>query len=148
MKRILIDAEKCMGCKNCSIACMHARRQSGSLYDIVLSDVSHESRNTILLNEKKQYKPLFCRHCARPSCANSCMSGAMVKDEATGHVWYDREKCAQCYMCVMNCPFGVLKPDRETGEYVVKCDFCKDKGGEPQCVKNCPTKAIRVEEVG
>ena len=147
MKRILIDAEKCMGCKNCSIACSYARRPSGSLYDIALSDPETESRNTILLDGKKQYKPLFCRHCARPSCANSCMSGAMVKDAKTGHVWYDRDKCAQCFMCVMNCPFGVLKPDRATGKYVVKCDFCKDRGSEPECAKNCPTKAIHVKEV-
>jgi len=75
------------------------------------------------------------------------MSGAMVKDPVTGHVLYDREKCAQCFMCVMNCPFGVLKPDRATNKYVVKCDFCKDKGSKPECVRNCPTGAIHVQEV-
>jgi len=75
------------------------------------------------------------------------MSGALVKDPDIGHVIYDKDKCAQCFMCVMNCPFGVLKPDRATGNYVVKCDFCKEHDSEPQCVKNCPTGAIRVEEV-
>ena len=147
MKRIMIDADKCVGCKNCSIACMQAHRGSGSTYDICLTDPDNESRNTILLDEQQGYKPLFCRHCAEPACASGCISTALVKDKVTGHVLYDREKCAQCFMCVMNCPFGVLKPDRGTGTYVVKCDFCADNDGDPQCVKNCPTKAIQVREV-
>ena len=134
MKRILIDEEKCKGCRNCSLACSNAREGA-------------EARNTILMNGEKRYRPLFCRHCDKPACVNSCISGAMSKDEATGHVWYDRQKCGGCFMCVMNCSFGVLKPDKNTGLYVVKCDFCKDKGGEPECVKRCPTKAIRVGEV-
>ena len=148
MKRILIDADKCQGCKNCSIACMQAHRAEGTIYDIDLTNPAHESRNTILLSDQKRCKPLFCRHCAKPACAQSCMSGALVKNPDTGHVLYDVKKCAQCFMCVMNCPFGVLKPDRETGTYVVKCDFCAAHGSDPNCVKMCPTKAIRVGTVG
>jgi len=126
---------------------MQARRHEGSVYDLVLDDPRNESRNTILLDGRKRYKPLFCRHCTKPACAAGCASGALVKDPVSGHVRYDREKCAQCFMCVMNCPFGVLKPDRATGTYVVKCDFCADHNGEPQCVKLCPTNAIRVQAV-
>ena len=147
MKRILIDADKCNGCKNCSIACMQAHRPEGTVYDLDLSNLQFESRNTILLNSQMKYIPLFCRHCDKPGCVNSCMSGAMTKDPATGHVQYDSDKCAQCFMCVMNCPFGVLKPDRLTNSYVVKCDFCLNNDGDPNCVKMCHTKAIYVEEV-
>jgi len=147
MKRILIDADKCNGCKNCSVACMQAHRSEGSVYDLDLSNPQFESRNTILLNSQMKYIPLFCRHCKKPGCVNSCMSGAMAKDQATGQVQYKSDKCAQCFMCVMNCSFGVLKPDRLTNSHVVKCDFCIDHNKDPQCVKMCPTKAIYVEEV-
>jgi len=75
------------------------------------------------------------------------MSGAMTKDIESGHVIYDPYKCGQCFMCVMNCPFGVLKPDRATGNFIVKCNFCIHKDDGPQCVKNCPTGAIHVKEV-
>jgi len=126
---------------------MQAQRDEGSFYDLNLIDSELESRNTILLDSKKKYKPLFCRHCAKPACVGTCMSGALTKDAESGHVYYDRNKCAQCFMCVMNCPFGVLKPDRSTGTYIVKCDFCVNAGGEPSCVKRCPSGAIRVEEV-
>ena len=43
----------------------------------------------------------------------TCMSGAMTKDENLGIVSYDENKCASCFMCVMSCPYGVLKPDKK-----------------------------------
>lgn len=147
MKRILIDADKCDGCGNCSVACMQAHRLDGTVYDLDLTDPRFESRNKILLDSMKKYIPLFCRHCDSPGCVEACMSGAMVKDLETSYVLYDADKCAQCFMCVMNCPFGVLKPDRLSGTYVVKCDFCNGRDEGPGCVKMCPTKSIYVQEV-
>ena len=82
-----------------------------------------------------------------PECVNSCMSGALSKNRETGIVEYDEKQCAGCFMCVMNCPFGVLKPDNTARSRIIKCDFCKDSGSEPSCVKACPKKAIWIEEV-
>ena len=147
MKRILIDADKCDGCKNCSVACMQAHTPDSTLYSLDLTESLMESRNTILLDSGMKYIPLFCRHCDKPECVGSCMSGAMAKDPVSGHVRYDVNRCGQCFMCVMNCPFGVLKPDRASRSYVVKCDFCVDNDEEPNCAKMCPKKAIYVEEV-
>ena len=90
---------------------------------------------------------MFCRHCDEPECVKSCMSGALTKDSESGHVFYDETRCGSCFMCVMNCPFGVLKPDRVSKSKVIKCDFCVNAGGEPSCVAACPKKAIHVEEV-
>ena len=53
--------------------------------------------------------------------------------------------CARYVM--MNCPYGVLKPDEKTGMKIIKCDFCIGKGEDPSCVKACPKEAIWVEEV-
>ena len=115
MKRILIEYEKCDGCKNCSAACMQAHRKgTGTIYDLDLTDPENESRNRILKDAKGQYRPLFCRHCDDPECVKSCMSGALHKDPESGHVLYDETRCGSCFMCVMNCPFGVLKPDTVT----------------------------------
>lgn len=148
MRRIFIDATKCDGCKNCSVACMQAHRaDTGSVYDLDLSDISNESRNYIIQDQNKTYKPIFCRHCDQPECVMSCMSGALQKDAKTNLVLYDEEKCGSCFMCVMNCPYGVLKADTKTRTKVIKCDFCKDQGMEPSCVQACPKKAIYVEEV-
>lgn len=148
MKRIMIDYTKCDGCKNCTAACMQAHREfPGTVYDLDLTDPKNESRNHIIGDGKGVYYPIFCRHCDLPECAMSCMSGALSKDPVTGIVSYDEKQCGSCFMCVMNCPYGVLKPDTLTRTKVIKCDFCMGEGGEPSCVKNCPKKAIWVEEV-
>ena len=48
MKRIWIDAGRCDGCLNCTLACMNAHRaDKGSIYDLDLTDPANESRNFI-----------------------------------------------------------------------------------------------------
>ena len=112
-----------------------------------LTDPANESRNFIRRQPDGSYRPIFCRHCDEPECVNSCMSGALSKNWETGIVEYDEKQCAGCFICVMNCPFGVLKPDNTARCRIIKCDFCKDSGSEPSCVKACPKKAIWIEEV-
>lgn len=147
MKRIMIKKELCTSCMNCVVACMAEHNEkSKSVYLVNLVDKSNESRNQIVLGKDNKATPIFCRHCDEPECVNTCMSGAMTKDRESGVVKYDEKKCASCYMCIMSCPFGILKPDEVTGDKIVKCDFCN--GREiPRCVENCPVGAIYVEEV-
>ena len=134
MYRIKIDRSRCIGCLTCVTAC-------------VVSHESNDARNRVVIDSEGKCAPIFCRHCDEPECASSCMSGALSKNPETGMVEYDEKRCAGCFMCVMNCPFGVLKPDTSTRSRIIKCDFCKDSGGEPSCVKACPKKAIWIEEV-
>lgn len=152
MKRIMINADKCDGCLNCSFACMSAHRTGGdagddSFYTLNLADPANQSRNHIDSDGRGGYIPLFCRHCDEPKCIEACMSGALSKSPETGLVSYDEEKCGKCFMCVMSCPFGMASPDRTTRTRVVKCDFCSGKDYNPSCVASCPKKAITVEEV-
>ena len=98
--------------KNCSVACMQShRKDNGTVYDLDLTDPSNESRNHIVGLGNNVYKPIFCRHCDEADCVAACMSSALIKDEETGLVLYDEEKCASCFMCVMNCAYGTIKPD-------------------------------------
>lgn len=159
MKRIMIDASKCDGCKNCTVACMQYHRDDLTMeertapydprtaYTLDLTDQRNETRNHIENDGKGGYVPVFCRHCDEPECVMACMSGALSKNPVTGHVEYDEKRCAACYMCVMNCPFGSIKPDRVNKVKIIKCDFCDDKEDGPSCVASCPKKAIFVEEV-
>jgi len=144
----MIDSEKCSGCKNCFIACMQSHRSdNGSIYNIDLTDDVNESRNSIKTDVNGHYRPLFCRHCDDPECVVTCMSGAMTKNTENGLVLYNKSQCAACFMCVMNCPFGILKPDDRTTSFVLKCDFCIHDEKGPNCVKACPNGAIYVKEV-
>ncbi|MDR0312589.1 MAG: 4Fe-4S dicluster domain-containing protein [Treponema sp.] len=158
MKRIFIDRDKCEGCKNCTLACMQAHREklalesrtassAGTLYDLDLLDPKTEARNEIVADGKGGYVPLFCRHCSLPECAGACMSGALKKETGTGHIQYEEKRCGTCFMCVMSCPYGNVKPDFASRSKILKCDFCKDDDLGPNCVRACPTKALYVEEV-
>ena len=152
MKRIFIDQDKCDGCKNCSVACMQAHRKSlngsrGTVYDLDLLSLKNEARHTIVNDGSGGYIPVFCRHCAVPDCVGACMSGALKKDSDTGHVQYEEKRCGACFMCVMSCPYGNVRPDKASRLKIIKCDFCKDDNEEPNCVKSCPKKAIYVEDV-
>ena len=133
MKRIKIDRSKCVGCLTCTTAC-------------IVSHNSEDSRSRITIDGDGKYAPIFCRQCDQPECVYTCMSGAMTKDEVTGQVNYDRKKCASCYMCIMACPYGVLKADKRTQKNIMKCDHCQHIG-TPQCVAKCPMAAITEEEI-
>ncbi|MDU5261374.1 MAG: 4Fe-4S dicluster domain-containing protein [Clostridium celatum] len=133
MKRIKIDRDKCVGCLTCTTAC------------IVAHD-SEDTRSRITVDSAGKYAPIFCRHCDRPECVYTCMTGAMSKNKETGLVEYNKDHCASCYMCIMACPYGVLKADSRMHKEIMKCDACKEHG-TAQCVAKCPMRAITLEEV-
>ena len=134
MKRIKIDRKKCIGCLTCVTACM----------------VSHDEidpRNRIVIDSENKHAPIFCRHCDEPECVYTCMTGAMHKNPETGNVDYNKDHCASCYMCIMACPYGVLKSDALTHKQIMKCDMCSHREEEPMCVEKCPMGAITLGEV-
>ncbi len=138
MRRIRIDRSKCIGCLTCVTACI----------------VSHEccdSRNRVTLDKNFTETQIFCRNCDRPECVYTCQTGAMRKDKNSGFVLYDKSRCSSCYMCIMACPYGVLKSDRIEYKEIMKCDMCTEfyakDGSQPQCVARCPMNALTLEEV-
>ncbi len=134
MKRIKIDRSKCVGCLTCVTACTVSHGES-------------DSRCRITADSTGKYAPIFCRHCDKPECVYTCMSGAMTKQE-DGKVMYNKDICASCYMCIMACPYGVLKADDRTQKFIMKCDACESVEGDTvQCVSKCPMQAIVLEEV-
>ena len=148
MKRIQINRELCDGCLNCTAACMAEHNPLGSktFESLNFSGTENESRNIIRMDKNGTLAPIFCRHCDEPECVLACISGAMAKDPETGEVSYDPDRCAACFMCVLSCPFGVLRPDRRTQSVIVKCDLCTGRE-TPRCVESCPKKAITWIEV-
>ena len=137
MRRIMIDASKCDGCKNCTIACMQAHRETpGTVYDLDLTDIRNESRNHIEKLPDGTYRPIFLQTLRSAGMRDVLYERCSDKDPKRESYLMMKRKCGSCFMCVMNCPFGVLKADTATRTKVVKCDFCLQDGAEPNCVKS------------
>lgn len=141
MYRIKIDRSKCVGCLTCVSACIVSHQSE-----------SGDSRNRVVIDSETTCSPIFCRHCDKPECVYTCMTGAMHKNPETGFVEYDKNHCASCFMCVMACPYGVLKYDSVYQKEIMKCNMCVHRSADgktpdPMCVEKCPMKAITLEEV-
>lgn len=147
-RQIMIEPEKCVGCLNCTAACMNAHcQEKASMTSLDFCNPGNAPRLRIYAR-KDRYYPLVCRNCDDPDCVRACMSGALKKNRENGLVEYDTELCAACFMCVMMCRYGHPQPDINARR-VVRCTFCQDtEGREPACAAACPTKALCVKEVG
>jgi len=82
--------------------------------------------------------PYTCTQCADAWCKNACPTEAIQINLSTGAKEINESLCVGCKVCTIACPFGSVNYNHATGK-VAKCDLC---GGDPACVKACPTQAI------
>jgi len=65
-----------------------------------------------------------CRHCTQAPCAEACISGSIIRDEATAAVRHQPETCVGCGTCQLVCPFNAISRDA-TGECMTKCNSAR-----------------------
>lgn len=130
-KVLIVDHEKCSGCKVCEIICSLYREDQVNPMKARLHVVTWETEGTDI--------PMVCQHCEKAPCAEICPVKAISRDQNTGAMVIDENSCIGCRMCVHACPFGapLVRPD--TGK-VTKCDLCD---GDPKCVQFCVTGALQ-----
>lgn len=138
-KQLYYDVEKCLGCRSCEIACAVAHSISGDLFKALKEEALSLPRKKVSGANGKNY-PVSCRHCKDPKCVDACMAKALVYDKEKSRVIHDEARCVGCWMCVMVCPYGAIRPNKKT-KIPLRCDKCKDKD-EPACVAACLTGAI------
>ncbi len=127
---LLIDPEKCTGCKLCEIAC--------SLKNEGTHSPTASRIHVVKWMRSGVYIPMVCQQCDSPVCETVCPMDAIKRDEETGGMVIDYDRCVGCRMCVVFCPFGGVGIDAAHGR-VVKCELC---GGDPVCVKFCSPEAL------
>ena len=145
MKRIQIQEEYCVGCGLCKVYC---RTQHSESKDIIKAHKKEEPKPVARVYNEEDTPVTFavqCRHCEDAPCLDACLTGAMHRDEETGAVLRDEEKCVGCWTCIMVCPVGAIKMDKEGESLASKCDLCQGEE-EPVCVQNCPNEALKYEE--
>ena len=124
-----ITAKECVGCRICELVC--------SLRHFEAINPRRARIRVYRLEDRDRIET--CRFCTDPECVKACPTGAMHLEE--GRAVHDREKCVLCGSCLEACPIpGSLQIFEDE---LLKCDLC---GGDPQCVKFCPTDALALRE--
>ncbi len=158
---VLIDVDKCIGCRKCEWACNEVNRlpvqpleafEDKSVFrENRRPDAGHYTVVNEYLRSNGEEKPLWvkvqCMHCDDPACASACLVTAFHKNE-NGAVTYDPWRCMGCRYCMVACPFQI--PAYEYGNpldpEVRKCTFCFERiskeGGVPACVEICPPQCL------
>ena len=128
---VTCDTSLCTMCSSCAAVCCMMRVTGESNTQLGAIQVSFDHMN----GEVKYVNT--CRQCAAPSCMQACLVGAIYIDEKTGARVIDQTKCIGCKSCQIACPFGAVVYNPKTSK-CYKCDLC---GGDPLCVKHCPSGA-------
>ena len=150
-KIIVVDQERCLGCKTCVIECAMAHSNARNLAEAISAESGEPAPQPRVHVEPLGAfgMPLQCRHCEDAPCITVCPTEAIHRYSETGPVVLDQDRCIGCKFCLLVCPFGVIDVSRD-GKAMIKCDLCIERteaGEEPACVAGCPTKALQFRDV-
>ena len=162
---MVIDTKYCIGCWCCSGACkIENNLPEGIWWNRILTD-GGETMDTpagIFPDLRMGFVPLSCQHCENPACVKVCPVGATYKDDETGVVRQDYDKCIGCRMCMAACPYsgvrsfnwsepkfatefalGDIDVPKHQKHTVEKCTMCWHRlarGEEPACIRVCSAR--------
>ena len=103
---MVIDLEKCIGCRSCAVACkQHNAQPSGTWWNRVVTPGS-DNHLTPPIKGRSYFMPIHCQHCANAPCVKVCPVQATYTTDA-GEVLVDFERCIGCRYCMAACPYGV-----------------------------------------
>ena len=145
-KFIYADAQKCIGCLNCELACAasHMGVTLEKAYELGQSGVKLVSRNKVIKSGDLT-APMQCMQCMDAPCVNACPIDIIKYED--NYVKYYEDDCIGCRSCAMVCPFGAITMAKSnstnvSGLVAIKCDLCGGENGKQACINICPTDAI------
>ena len=144
---LMIDLERCTGCKSCEAACKQSNALGPENYrNRVMWFDEQQQPNAADGPARLDFLTVTCQQCERPACLRACpvYPKAISKDPLTGVVSIDENRCTGCGECALSCPYGAIGYNAEN-HHALKCDLCADRRARdlgPACALVCPTRAI------
>lgn len=126
MKKMMVDAKICTGCRRCEAICSLTHGDSAINPELARIHIRDDVYNGVDI-------PVVCRQCNNAPCAPACPYEAITLDSPLGNPVVHEDKCTGCMACLEACPFGAVFFDEEKRLALI-CDLC---GGDPICVKYC-----------
>ncbi|HFN1079529.1 TPA: 4Fe-4S dicluster domain-containing protein [Klebsiella aerogenes] len=139
---IIADAQKCIGCRTCEVACVVSHQQDQDYSTVSAKRFTPRIR---VVKSDELSTATLCRQCEDAPCANVCPEGAIRHE---GDVWrVEQRLCIGCKSCMVACPYGTMTVMlTDEGVQALKCDLCAHRQTGPACVAACPTQALRCIE--
>ncbi len=135
---LVVDERRCTGCEICESVCSMVHDWEFN----PLNSRIHRIRLEPIINAT-----LSCVSCYKPSCIAACPLGIITKNEETGIIEVDYDKCDGCGACVRYCEYGAITIHTKDKQ-AITCDLCEStEFDKPQCVEYCPKGAIFVREI-
>jgi electron transport protein HydN len=152
---VIADPARCIGCRTCEVACVLAH-STGGLQGL---SAAHFIPRLTVVRTAKVSAPVQCHQCEDAPCAAVCSTNAITF--TSNSVQVNQERCVGCKSCMIACPYGAMDIvtmekiehyGTGAGERFVrvkkieaqKCDLCITKAEGPNCIRVCPTKALRM----
>lgn len=135
---IMVDTERCIGCKSCETACKQENGVSDGRYRLKVLWINPKG------GRRLDFMAMPCMHCEKPACAASCPVKVISKRKEDGIVLIDKSKCIGCRYCIHACPYGAVNFDTEK-KVADKCTYCihrLERNEKPACVSKCPGHAL------